>query len=109
MKLAESVEELCRKVSVLIENARVEVFSHASAKRTLLFWQVGKAVNEGVLNNERADYGKQIVSRLATRLEKKYGRSFEPRTLRRMMQFAEQFIRLRFLQKRSSSKRFAIF
>jgi len=46
---------------------------------------------KNILENKRADYGKQIVSRLATQLSEKYGRSFELRNLRRMMQFAEQF------------------
>ena len=57
----------------------------------MIFWQVGKRINSEILENERAEYGKQIVSRLATQLSVKYGRSFEIRNLRRMMQFAEQF------------------
>jgi predicted nuclease of restriction endonuclease-like (RecB) superfamily len=56
-----------------------------------LFWQVGKRINEDALDSRRADYGKQIVSRLATQLSAEYGRSFEARNLRRMMQVAEQF------------------
>jgi predicted nuclease of restriction endonuclease-like (RecB) superfamily len=63
----------------------------ASRETVLIFWQVGRRINDGVLENQRADYGKQIVSRLATQLTEKYGRSFEVRNLRRMMQFAEQF------------------
>ncbi len=57
----------------------------------MIFWQVGIRINSDVLDNKRADYGKQIVSRLATQLLGKYGRSFDARNLRRMMQFAEQF------------------
>jgi predicted nuclease of restriction endonuclease-like (RecB) superfamily len=91
MKLTESTAALFGKVSSLIEEARTETFTYASARRMLLFWQIGKTINEDVLNDERADYGKQIVSRLATQLEAEYGRSFETRNLRRMMQFAEQF------------------
>jgi len=44
------------------------------------------------LENKRADYGKQIVSRLATQLTATYGRGFEARNPRRMMQFYEQFL-----------------
>jgi hypothetical protein len=58
----------------------------------LLFWQIGTRINIDILDNKRADYGKQIVSHLATQLSEKYGRSFEVRNLRRMMQFAEQFL-----------------
>ncbi len=44
-----------------------------------------------MLENKRADYGKQIIPTLAAQLESTYGRSFEEKNLRRMMQFAEQF------------------
>jgi hypothetical protein len=57
----------------------------------MTFWQIGRRVNLEVLGNKRADYGKQIVSRLATQLTASYGRSFDLRNLRRMMQFAELF------------------
>src|SRR5690606_17753115 len=36
-------------------------------------------------------YGKKVVTTLAAQLVVSYGRSFEARNLRRMMQFAEQF------------------
>jgi len=91
MELAKSISELFERISILIEQARENVYSHANAQKTLLFWQIGKIINEDVLGNERADYGQQIVSRLATQLQEQYGKSFEHRNLRRMMQFAEQF------------------
>jgi predicted nuclease of restriction endonuclease-like (RecB) superfamily len=56
-----------------------------------MFWRIGRLVNAAVLQNKRAEYGKRIVSELATQLQGKYGRNFELRNLRRMIQFAEQF------------------
>jgi hypothetical protein len=58
---------------------------------TLVYWQVGKRINENVLNNQRAEYGKEIVSPVATQLEKQYGRGFAEKNLRRMMKFADTF------------------
>ena len=43
------------------------------------------------MQNQRADYGKRIVATLARQLTEKYGRNFEEKNLRRMLQFAEQF------------------
>lgn len=65
--------------------------SYANSTLTILFWQVGKRINEDVLNNQRASYGKQIVSLIAIRLEEKYGRNFTEKNIRRMMQFAQEF------------------
>ena len=57
----------------------------------LTYWQVGKTINEHILNNQRAEYGKEIVGTVARQLAELYGKSFEERNLRRMMQFADQF------------------
>ena len=84
--------ELLAEVSSLIENSQKQVISLANSTLTMLFWQIGKKVNENILKNKRAEYGKQIVVTLSRQLEEKYGRNFEEKNLRRMMQFAEQFI-----------------
>jgi len=44
-----------------------------------------------VLDNKRAEYGKQIMLTVSSHLSEKYGNNFELRNLRRMRQFAEQF------------------
>ena len=85
------MENLFEEISAIIEQGRREISLQANRETILIFWQVGKRINDEILNNKRADYGKQIVSRLAAQLTEKYGRSFELRNLRRMMQFAEQF------------------
>lgn len=43
------------------------------------------------MNNRRAEYAKEIVSTLSTQLKTSYGKSFELRNLRRMVQFAQDF------------------
>jgi len=54
-----------------------------------MFWEVGQYVNSVLLGDERAVYGRQIVSILSTQLAEKYGKTFEMRNLRRMIQFAK--------------------
>jgi predicted nuclease of restriction endonuclease-like (RecB) superfamily len=63
----------------------------ANSALTLLFWQVGKRMNETVLHNERAAYGKQVVANVSAQLEQKYGRNFNEKNVRRMMKFAQEF------------------
>lgn len=83
--------DLFNELSQLIEQSKTKIQSYANSTLTTLFWQVGKRINGHILQNKRADYGKQIVSTLSTQLESAYGKNFELRNLRRMMQFAEQF------------------
>ncbi|AGX88616.1 PDDEXK nuclease domain-containing protein [Candidatus Symbiobacter mobilis] len=83
--------DLLATVSGLIEEARRTLVRQANSTTVLLFWRIGQRVNSDILNHQRAEYGQKIVSTLATELSASYGRSFEARNLRRMMQFAEQF------------------
>ena len=57
----------------------------------MTYWHVGKQINQEVLHGERAAYGKEIVGTVARQLVLLYGKSFELRNLRRMMQFADLF------------------
>ena len=83
--------DLFATVSGLIEQARRALARQASSATVFLFWRIGQQVNSEILDHQRAEYGQKIVSSLATQLVAGYGRSFEARNLRRMMQFAEQF------------------
>ena len=83
--------QLFAEIASLIEQARRRLATRANSELTLLYWRIGRAINGDVLQNKRADYGKHVVSGLATQLVDRYGRSFEARNLRRMMQFAEIF------------------
>lgn len=84
-------EKLFIELSKLIEQSRHQVAMQANSTLTILFWQVGKRINDDILQNQRAEYGKQILPTLSAQLKKLYGRNFTERNVRRMMQFAEQF------------------
>jgi predicted nuclease of restriction endonuclease-like (RecB) superfamily len=89
--LSISESDLVIELSQLIEQSKQQVAVQANSAVTILFWQVGNRINQDILQNKRAEYGKQIVPTLSAQLENKYGRNFEVKNLRRMMQFAEQF------------------
>ena len=91
MKKVTLQESLITDLRTLINEVRNKVALTVNSEITLLYWHIGKRINEEVLGNQRAEYGKQIVSTLSTQLTKEYGRGFELRNLRRMMQFAELF------------------
>jgi predicted nuclease of restriction endonuclease-like (RecB) superfamily len=84
-------ESLYQSIAELIDNSKKSLAVQVNSELTILFWHVGKQINDFVLQNQRADYGKRIISTLSTQLEKRYGRNFEEKNLRRMMQFSEQF------------------
>lgn len=75
----------------IIDNARLRLAKAANSEITLLFWNVGSRINNEILDNQRAEYGKEIVSTLSTQLVHLYGSDYELRKLRRMLQFATVF------------------
>ena len=75
MELSNNGDTLYKEISALIEQSRKNIHRQASATTVLLFWSIGQRINNDILENRRADYGKQIVSRLATQLTEKYGRT----------------------------------
>jgi predicted nuclease of restriction endonuclease-like (RecB) superfamily len=82
---------LVKELATLIEQSQRQVSAAANSAVTLLFWQVGRRINEHILQNKRAEYGKQIVPTVSAQLENRYGRNFTEKNVRRMMQFADQF------------------
>jgi hypothetical protein len=44
----------------LIEESKQQVAIAVNATMTALYWKVGKRINDEVLGNERAEYGKKL-------------------------------------------------
>jgi len=84
-------KELLTEIISLIEKTKVQIVSQANSSLTVLFWHIGKRILTVDLQNERAEYGKQIVVTVSQELVKRFGRNYEEKNLRRMIQFAKQF------------------
>lgn len=82
-------KKLFTELSQIIEQGKSELRRQVNSTITMVYWQVGRRINEDILNSRRAEYGKQIVPAISAYLESEYGRQFTEKNLRRMMQFAE--------------------
>ena len=91
MEIEKSSTLLIKDLVSLIENGKNQLAYAANATMTMTYWSIGKRINNEILDNQRAEYGKQIVVSVARQLSNEYGRSFEEKNLRRMMQFAQVF------------------
>jgi DUF1016 N-terminal domain len=79
------------EIKTLIEESKQRVAVVVNSTMTSLYWNIGKRINKEVLQEKRAEYGKQIVQSLSIQLREEYGSTFSAKNLRRMMQFAEKF------------------
>ena len=87
-----ATQSLIQDLRQIIEQARGHVAATANYAQTMMYWHIGERINREILGNQRAEYGKQIVSAVSTQLQAEYGKKgFEPRSIWRMMQFAQEF------------------
>lgn len=75
----------------LILTARQNVARAIDSGLVTLYWQIGRRIRQDILQEKRAEYGEQIVATLSRQLVVEFGRGFEQKNLRRMIQFAEVF------------------
>jgi len=82
---------LMAEIRQMIQAARQQVAQAVNAGLTMLYWQIGKRIRQDILKEKRAEYGAEIVASLSRQLAPEFGRGFEEKNLRRMVQFAEAF------------------
>jgi predicted nuclease of restriction endonuclease-like (RecB) superfamily len=80
--------EVLTGVAELLESARRTTARATNAVMTATYWEIGRRIVEFEQGGqERADYGKQIVDRLATDLTVRFGRGFGRSNLFQMKAF----------------------
>jgi predicted nuclease of restriction endonuclease-like (RecB) superfamily len=85
-------QPIAEDIKRLIEQSKQQLAVTVNATLSMLYWQVGKRINEELSQYEGNEkYGKQIVATLWRQLASDYGTSFSEKNLRRMMQFASAF------------------
>ena len=85
-------QSLIQDLRQIIEQARGHVAATANYELTMMYWHIGERINREVLDNQRAEYGKQIVAQVARQLQEEFGKKgFDEKSIRRMMQFATLF------------------
>lgn len=91
MNNLDSINPLVDKVSTLIGSAQGFVAKAVNKGMVLLYWNIGKTIQEEVIKSERAEYGKRIVQTLSAQLVADFGKGYGDRNLWRMVSFYESF------------------
>ncbi len=86
-----AANRVLQDVRRMIEKTRSAVAATVNVGLTMLYWQIGKRINEEILKGKRAKYGEEIIATLSQELIKEYGQGFNYSVLTRMVRFAEVF------------------
>jgi len=84
-------DKLFQDVKSLVLQARQNAYRAVDSERVLLYWQVGNRIRSEVLQNERAEFGKQVIKNLAERLSIEFGNSYNRYNLWLFVRFAAEF------------------
>jgi predicted nuclease of restriction endonuclease-like (RecB) superfamily len=82
---------LLADVRQLIAAAREQTARVVNTGLVMMYWHIGRRIQEDVLKHERAEYGQEILSTLSQQLTAEFGRGFGRRNLEQMVRFAEVF------------------
>ncbi|WAC39340.1 PDDEXK nuclease domain-containing protein [Pedobacter sp. SL55] len=82
---------LFNDLALIIQHGKNEIKKQINSTLTLVYWQVGYKINLHILENKRAPYAKEIISNISIQLKEHFGKSFDEKNVRRMMQFANVF------------------
>lgn len=86
-----SADKVYTELRALIASSRQRLAGAVNAELTRLYWSVGQRLATEVLGGERAQYGSKLMARLGQQLTSEFGRGFETKNLRRMVQFVHAF------------------
>ncbi|MES2921902.1 MAG: PDDEXK nuclease domain-containing protein [Verrucomicrobiota bacterium] len=91
LDIIQSSAGLVADVRSMIDQTREGVARTVNVGMTLLYWRIGKRIQSEVLQNQRAEYGKEILATLSQELTTEFGRGFGYSSLTRRLKFADAF------------------
>jgi len=91
MKKLTTNENLVEELKSLIASTKERVTVSVNSSLTLLYWNIGKKVDENILQNSRARYGEEIVHSVSAQLVQEFGRGYAKRNILNMIRFYKVF------------------
>lgn len=88
---AERIDVLFERIASLIDQARTYVASAVKIAEVKTRYEVGRYILEDEQQGERAQYGKQTLRQLSSRLMERYGNDWTFDTLKRCRQFYQAY------------------
>ena len=66
---------LFEQIKNLIEQTKNNVAVAVNSSLTIMYWNIGKLINDEILQNKRAEYGKEIVATVSQQLQDNFKRN----------------------------------
>ena len=80
-KINKPFQQLFNDISEMISAGKNRVAVEVNHAVVLLYWSIGKRINDEILKGDRANYGEQIISQISVELTHKFGKGYNKSNL----------------------------
>ena len=80
-------EEIYTSIRSYVITAQNRVYSAVNSAMVIAYWEIGEQIYKACGENDRAEYGKNLLKYLSNRLTAEFGKGFDESNLRRMRRF----------------------
>ncbi len=84
-------KKLFDDISSMIDNGKKHAASHINSTIILLYWSIGKRINDELLEDKRAEYGDKLIDKISEELSVNFGKGYSRSALFRMVRFAKLY------------------
>lgn len=86
-----NTEDTYKEIRCFIINAKQEIYKSVNSAMVEAYWNIGKKIYEVCGENDRAEYGKQVLKDISKALTNEFDQGFSVQNLRNMRQFYMKF------------------
>lgn len=81
----ENIKLLYKEIVNVIDNSKKNVVTAVNSEMVILYWNIGKIIKTEILQSEKAEYGKSVISDLSKELTNEYGKGYSQANLFNMV------------------------
>lgn len=91
MDLSQKSNEVYSSVRNSVIAAQKQVYAAVNSAMVTAYWEIGEQIYKACGENDRAEYGKNLIAYLSKQLTAEFGKGFDETNLRKMRQFYNAF------------------
>lgn len=84
-------EQFYQTLRSYVIDAQKKIYVAVNAAMVTAYWKIGHDIHEACGDNDRAQYGKQLIKKISAKLTAEFGKGFTPSNLWNMHQFYRVF------------------
>lgn len=90
-ELTNAAQKAYDEIRQKVVTAQQKVYNSVNFAMVEAYWEIGEQIHLACRENERAEYGKNLIAYISENLTKEFGKGFDERNLRNMRKFYRTF------------------